>query len=84
MAVITADGSVYPCCNLRGLDEWCIGRLDYGRGETFQKVWAGPQRQQVMARVRQIECIRSCTHPLSKYNEAIEYLSGPQYHGGFV
>jgi MoaA/NifB/PqqE/SkfB family radical SAM enzyme len=84
MAVITADGTVFPCCNLRALDEWSLGRLDYSQGVTFRAIWAGVRRQEVMARVRQIACIRSCTHPLSKYNEAIEYLRSPQYHGGFV
>jgi radical SAM protein with 4Fe4S-binding SPASM domain len=84
MAVIASDGAVYPCCNLRALDEWRLGRIDYERGLTFREIWSGPQRRAVMTRLRRIECIRSCTHPLSKYNEAIEYLGGPQYHGGFV
>jgi MoaA/NifB/PqqE/SkfB family radical SAM enzyme len=84
MAVVTADGAVYPCCNLRARDAWCLGRLDYARGVTFAAIWNSARRGQVTARLRRIECIRYCTHPLSKYNEAIEYLAGPQFHGGFV
>lgn len=84
LAVVAADGTVYPCCNLRAAPEWQIGQLDYARGVTFRNIWNAPLRQQVMDRLRRTECLALCTHPLSKYNEAIEYLRGPQYHGGFV
>ncbi len=84
LAIVAADRTVYPCCNLRALDEWAVGRVDYDAGTTFRAVWEGEQRRRVMARIHQAACLRYCTHPLSKYNEAIEYLRGPQYHGGFV
>lgn len=84
MAVIAADRRVYPCCNLRALPDWCIGRLDHDRGVDLATVWASARRREVLERIHHFECRRWCTHPLSKYNEAIEYLAGPRYHGGFV
>jgi MoaA/NifB/PqqE/SkfB family radical SAM enzyme len=84
LAVVTADQKVYPCCNLRAIERWAAGAIDYERGQTFEKVWLGAQRAQVMEQIHHIECIRHCTHPLSRYNEIIEYLSGPQFHKGFV
>jgi len=84
LAVVAGDGSVYPCCNLRFLDDWCIGRIDLDRGIGFRQVWEGEQRRRVLARIHRTECVQYCTHPMSKYNEAIEYLRGPRYHGSFV
>ena len=84
LAVVTADRTVYPCCNLRALEPWSIGRLDYDRGATFRSIWEGELRHHVMDRIHRVECLRHCTHPMSRYNEAIAYLSGPKYHGGFL
>jgi hypothetical protein len=84
MAVIAADRKVYACCNLRFLDEWNVGTINYDTGDTFEKLWHGDRRKQVMDRIHQVECIRFCTHPMSRYNEVIEYLRSPRYHEGFV
>jgi len=84
LAVITADSQIYPCCNLRALPAWSLGKIDYGEGQSFESIWAGESRALKMAAVQQIKCIKHCTHPLSKYNEIIEYLRGPHPHGGFL
>lgn len=84
LAVVAGDRSVYPCCNLRTLEEWRIGVVDYEADRTFRQIWEGKRRREVMERIHRTECIRYCTHPMSKYNEAIEYLAGPKHHGGFV
>lgn len=84
LAVIAADGSVYPCCNLRAIREWSCGVIDYSCGSSFGSLWHGERRTAVMHRIHRIECIRHCTHPLSRYNEVIEYMRGPGYHRGFV
>ena len=84
LAVIAADGTVYPCCNLRGLPDWALGTLDYGAGRGFRPIWEGALRRAVMLRIQAARCLAHCTHPLSRYNEAIEYLRGPRYHGGFL
>lgn len=84
LAVVTADKRVYPCCNLRFIEEWSIGTLDYENGVTFEKMWNGEKRKEIINRIHRIECIRFCTHPMSRYNEVIEYLRTPQYHRGFL
>ncbi len=84
LAVIAADRTVYPCCNLRFMEEWAVGKMDYAKGHTFESVWKGSKRAEVMDRIHRAECIGSCTHPLSRYNEIIEYLKGPKHHKGFV
>ena len=84
MAIITADSNVYPCCNLRHLNTWCIGAIDYKQNISFETIWNSQQRKNILNRLQKIQCIAHCTHPLSKYNEAIEYLKSKQYHHGFV
>ncbi|QQS47252.1 MAG: radical SAM protein [Acidobacteriota bacterium] len=74
LAVITADGDLYGCCNLRALPEWSFGRLDYPRGVGFSALWHGEKRLDTLARMHRTDCIKHCTHPLSRYNEIIEVL----------
>lgn len=84
LAVIAADKNVYPCCNLRFIEEWSIGVLNYENGDTFERLWHGEKRKEIMDKIHGIKCIRFCTHPMSRYNEVIEYLKSPQHHKGFV
>lgn len=84
LAVVAADGRVFPCCNLRFIDEWCIGMIDYESDCTLAAIWNGDLRKRIIDRIHGIECIGHCTHPMSRYNEIIEYLRSPQYHRGFV
>lgn len=84
LAVVTADKQVYPCCNLRFLEDWSIGTIDYEKNITFRKLWESDLRKNVMTKIHNVKCIQYCTHPLSRYNEVIEYLRSPQYHKGFV
>lgn len=84
LAVITADKKVYPCCNLRFLKEWNVGTIDYKKGNTFKKLWKSDIRKKVIERIHNVECIKFCTHPMSRYNEVIEYLKTSQHHKGFV
>ncbi|MBU0461333.1 MAG: radical SAM protein [Nanoarchaeota archaeon] len=84
MAIITADKKVYPCCNLRFIEEWNIGTIDYEKGQTLERLWRSTRRKEIMKKIHRTECIHVCTHPLSRYNEIIEYLKSPQHHRGFV
>lgn len=85
LAVVTADGHLYGCCNLRALPAWSFGQLDYTKGVGFTELWQGQQRRQTLARMHHTECIRHCTHPLSRYNEMIEVLSDKKRpHSEFV
>jgi len=84
LAVITADKKIYPCCNLRYIEEWNIGTIDYEKGDTFEKIWRSNKRKEIINKIKNIKCIKYCTHPLSRYNEVIEYLKSPQYHKAFI
>ena len=85
LAVVTADGDLYGCCNLRALSDWSFGRLDYAAGIGFTELWEGSGRRQALKRMHCTECIRHCTHPLSRYNEMIEVLrDAERLHSEFV
>jgi MoaA/NifB/PqqE/SkfB family radical SAM enzyme len=85
LAVVAADGQVYGCCNLRFLDAWAFGRVDYGLGMTLAEVWAGERRRQVLARMHETECIAHCTHPMARYNEIVAVLRDAERpHSAFV
>jgi wyosine [tRNA(Phe)-imidazoG37] synthetase (radical SAM superfamily) len=85
LAVVAADGQVYGCCNLRFLDAWAFGRVDYSQGMTLAEIWSGERRRQILARMHATECIAHCTHPLARYNEIIEVLRDTQKpHSAFV
>ncbi len=74
LAVVTADGTLYGCCNLRGLPQWSFGRLDFSAGIGLAQLWGGERRSDTIARMHRTECIQHCTHPLARYNEMIEVL----------
>ena len=85
LAVITADGNLYGCCNLRALPKWSFGQLDYATGIGFSELWKSKQRQQTLQKMHNTECIKHCTHPLSRYNEMIEVLRNKDKpHSEFV
>jgi MoaA/NifB/PqqE/SkfB family radical SAM enzyme len=85
LAVVTADGNLYGCCNLRALPQWSFGRIDYAAGIGFTQLWQGSQRQEVLQRMHRTDCIVHCTHPLSRYNEIIEVLRDNEHpHSQFV
>ena len=85
LAVVTADGNLYGCCNLRALPQWSFGCLNYSAAIGFKELWAGEQRSQTLERMHQTQCIQHCTHPLARYNEMIEVLRDRERpHSQFV
>ncbi len=85
LAVVAADGQVYGCCNLRFLDQWSFGQVDYERGITLKDIWLGECRRKQLARMHGTECIAHCTHPMVRYNEIIEVLCDTEKpHSAFV
>jgi organic radical activating enzyme len=85
LAVVTADGSLYGCCNLRSLPEWSFGQLDYGKGIGFAQLWTASPRRSILARMQRTVCLPHCTHPLSRYNDIIELLRDAERpHSQFV
>ena len=85
LSVVAADGHVYGCCNLRFLDSWSFGQVNYEQDTTLADVWAGERRRRVLAQMHATECIAHCTHPMSRYNNIIEVLrDAEKSHSGFV
>ncbi len=85
LAVVTAEGTLYGCCNLRALPQWSFGQLDYQAGIGFTQLWQGEQRHDVLRTMHHTACIQHCTHPLSRYNEIIEVLGDKErLHSEFV
>lgn len=85
LAVVAADGTLYGCCNLRGLAPWAMGKLDYAVDRGFAELWSGPQRDSVMRRMRSARCLPHCTHPMTRYNEMIEIFGDDERpHSQFV
>jgi hypothetical protein len=85
LAVVAADSQVYGCCNLRFLDEWSFGRVDYARGVSLSTIWKGDQRHQVFSKMETTACIAHCTHPLARYNDVIAVLrDSARPHSAFV
>lgn len=85
LAVVAADGQVYGCCNLRFLDGWSFGRVDYAHGVTLADVWSSALRRRRLKSMHAAACIAHCTHPMSRYNEIVEVLrDAEQPHSAFV
>ncbi len=85
LCVVTATGEVYGCCCLRGIKEFTFGRIDYDINKDFKSVISGSQRNAAIEMMNRAECLKYCTHPLSKPNEIMEYLSKPEkYHSSFI
>lgn len=83
--VVTAEGDLYGCCCLRGIKEFSFGRLDYDRNITIQSLINGEKRKQNLERMRRVECLKYCTHPLNRVNQLIEYLALPEkHHASFI
>jgi MoaA/NifB/PqqE/SkfB family radical SAM enzyme len=83
--VVTAEGEVYGCCCLRGIKTYSFGRINYDEGISLRLIMESEQRRQRLKRMRQVECLGHCTHPLEKINALIEYLSLPQkHHSSFI
>jgi sulfatase maturation enzyme AslB (radical SAM superfamily) len=85
LLVVTAEGEVYGCCCLRGIKTFSFGKINYSEGISLRVIMESEQRQQRLKRMRQVECLGHCTHPLEKINALIEYLSLPhKYHSSFI
>ncbi len=83
--VVSAGGEVYGCCCLRGIRKFSFGIINYASGMTLASIMSNEQRKKILARMRQVECLQYCTHPLAKINEIIGYLALPQkFHSSFI
>ena len=85
LLVVTAGREVYGCCCLRGIKEFMFGKIDHERNTGLWDVMSGDKHREALDRMKRAECLKYCTHPLSKPNEIIEYLSRKdKYHSSFI
>ncbi|HLP62399.1 MAG TPA: radical SAM protein [Candidatus Deferrimicrobium sp.] len=83
--VVTAEGHVYGCCCLRGIENFSFGKIDYEENVTLKLILDSNRRKQCLERMRKVDCLNHCTHPFEKINALIEYLSLPRkYHSSFI
>ncbi|MBI4614008.1 MAG: radical SAM protein [Planctomycetes bacterium] len=87
VGVLGGDGKVYACCFLRGHAAFAMG--DVGK-QTFQEIWDGDRRREVMERAEQGDCGRVCLGGTTRmrydyYNELLNYLADERkLHKEFV
>ena len=78
LGVIAANGKMYVCCQLRGMDRYCLGDLNRN---TFKEIWNGEQRQEVLRHINVHKC-PPCRY--TKYNEIIGSLKNGKTHANFL
>jgi radical SAM protein with 4Fe4S-binding SPASM domain len=69
VGVISANGNLYLCCQLRGFNKFCFGNI---MKESFHSIWYGKERQKVISKINLDECL-PCRY--NKYNEILDYLA---------
>ena len=90
--VISADGTVYPCCFTRGVPQFAIGNI---LEQDFKEIWMSEKRRHVeMGKLTQSLCSAQCYQdPLNQVlwevkadPERVELVSSPesQLHVNFV
>ena len=55
--VVAADGRMYLCCHMRGVEKYCIGDLSR---QSLEEIWDSPRRQEVAAAVDFRDCPPLC------------------------
>jgi sulfatase maturation enzyme AslB (radical SAM superfamily) len=78
LGVIAANAKMYLCCQLRGVESWCIGDLNK---ESFAQIWNGPQRAAV---AKSIDVLRCPPCRYTKYNEYLTYRKSEKLHKDFL
>lgn len=77
VGVVGAEGEVYACCFLRGNKNFSFGNINE---QSFEEIWNGDKRQEVMEDVYQGKCGRVCQGGMTYnrynvYNQIMNYLS---------
>lgn len=86
IGVITADGFVYPCCSLKGKQEYCLGSL---YEEDFEKIWFGKKHQEINAIINSGKCKIYCKNKTSfarydYYNSILNSLTNLSLDRNFL
>lgn len=72
VGVVAGNAKMYICCQLRGMEEFCIGDLTK---ESFSKIWRGTKRKEVIKKINLDRCL-PCRY--NKYNELLYYLASKE------
>lgn len=79
---IDANGDVWPCCVLIGMENMCFGNI---YESTFEEIWQGEQRKKVMQKLKDMklsECTPECR--LDDMNRYLNELKHPGEHVNFI
>lgn len=72
MSVIGPDGNVYPCCEHTDRPEESFGNVETS---SFEEIWLGRQKRDVMARLRPRESCTVCSRYNTRINRFLEFLA---------
>lgn len=83
MTHIDAKGCVWPCVAHIGTDEFCYGNIYEC---TFEEIWEGDRRQEVMQRLNALDLNRICREAcrMDEINKYLEELKNPGIHVNFI
>jgi len=75
---IDADAEVWACNQLRGMKEFSFGNL---REQTFEEIWKGKRRQEVIAKIKPSECPKLCkNNEINKILYKVKHPSNDLHH----
>ena len=72
MSVVGPDGNVYACCEHTDRPEESFGNIETS---SFEDIWLGRQKQQVMARLRPRESCTVCSRYNTRINRFLGFLA---------
>ena len=79
-AFLHADGNVYPCCGLIGIDKYCFGNIQDGLENIF---FDSKGRRKEVLEILKTEELSVCT-PACKLDVINQYLNELKHPGGHV
>ncbi len=83
MTHIDAKGNVWPCVGHIGAEGFCYGNI---YEKTFEEIWEGSQRQEVINRIGQLDINKICSNAcrLDEINKYLNELKHPGEHVNFI
>lgn len=87
VGVVGGDGEVYACCFLRGNPQFSFGSI---HRQSFDEIWKGDRRREVMDAVYAGKCGRVCAGGMTAnryniYNDILNYLAAEsKQHASFA
>lgn len=83
MTHIDSAGNVWPCVAHIGAEGFCYGNI---MEQTFEEIWEGKQRQEVMQKLGQLDINKVCREAcrLDEINKYLDELKHPGAHVNFI